>query len=192
VNAELESALGALARGEIIGLPTDTVYGIGADPFQQPAVQRLFEIKGRPEVKPIPILAADLEGVARIGQIDPAVAEAARRFWPGGLTIIARRAADLPDWIGDAALGTVGLRVPAHDAALAVLARSGPLAVTSANRSGDDPAVDDTGARAVFGADVAVYVSGRGAGDAPSTVVDLTRPEPRVLRRGPVDWGSPR
>jgi tRNA A37 threonylcarbamoyladenosine synthetase subunit TsaC/SUA5/YrdC len=102
--------------------------------------------------------------------------------------MVVRRVAGLPDWLGDAARGSVGIRVPDHPGALALLAAAGPLAVTSANRSGEAPAADDAGARAMFGTRVAAYLPGSGSNLAPSTVVDFTGVVPRVLRAGPVAW----
>lgn len=182
-------ALEALGRGEVIGLPTDTVYGIAADPSNQVAVEALFAAKGRPGVKPIPILCGDLAQARTIGLIDEGVAALVDRHWPGGLTVVVKRVAGCPPWIGDPEGDTVGLRVPDHPVALEVLARFGPLAVTSANRSGEEPADDEVAARSALGDTVAVYLEGRGRGGPPSTVVDLTVDPPRVLRDGAVEWG---
>jgi tRNA threonylcarbamoyl adenosine modification protein (Sua5/YciO/YrdC/YwlC family) len=183
-------ALDALARGLIIGLPTDTVYGIAADPSIREAVESLFAAKGRPGVKPIPILAAGMDDVQRVALLDEDTAQLLAPYWPGGLTAVLPRAPGVPDWIGDPVLDTVGVRVPDHPAALAILEKAGPLAVTSANRSGQPPAVDAASARAALGDRVAVYVAGEGAGSEPSTVVDLVGDAPRVLRRGAVEWGG--
>ena len=182
----IDLALEALNAGRVIGIPTDTVYGIGVDPMQEDALQRLYEIKGRPEEKPIPILAASLADARGFGMIDDAVGE----YWPGPLTVVVRRMPATPRWIGDLARDTVAVRVPDHPVALALLARSGPLAVTSANRSGEAAALDDVAARAALGDGVAVYLEGRGGGGLASTVVDLTGRQSIVLRPGPVAWGS--
>jgi L-threonylcarbamoyladenylate synthase len=185
---DVARAAAALRTGAVVGLPTDTVYGLGADPFSRDAVAALFALKGRPAIKPIPLLVASVEHAARIGILAGAALAAAEAHWPGALTVIVRRVAGLPDWVGDPKRDTVGLRVPDHPAARALLAASGPLAVTSANRSGEDPAADDAAARAIFGNEVAVYLPGSGSNAAPSTVVDFTRPVPRLLRPGPVLW----
>ena len=120
--------------------------------------------------------------------LDAGALTAAAVHWPGALTLVVPRADGLPDWIGHPDSGSVGIRVPDHPITLALLAAAGPLAVTSANRSGYPPAADDHSARAALGDAVAVYLEGGGAGGAASTVVDLTGSEPRVLRRGPVAW----
>jgi len=188
MTASLDLAVAALREGRIVGVPTDTVYGIAADPFCEAAVHALFSAKGRPAVKPIPILAADQEQIMSIGLLDDEAGAFADDHWPGALTLVVPRVDGLPEWVGDPERGSVGVRVPDHPAALALLAVSGPLAVTSANRSGDAPAGDDRSARASLGDSVAVYLEGSGGGGAASTVVDLTGPEPRILRPGPVEW----
>jgi tRNA threonylcarbamoyl adenosine modification protein (Sua5/YciO/YrdC/YwlC family) len=187
---DLAQVVAALRKGAVVGLPTDTVYGLGADPFSQEGVAALFALKDRPAVKAIPLLAASVEQASRLGILAGAALEAARAHWPGPLTVIVPRVAGLPGWLGDPVRNSIGLRVPGHPAALALLAAAGPLAVTSANRSGAVPAADDVSARAMFGTRVAAYLAGRGAGGAPSTVVDFTATEPRLLRAGPVAWGA--
>lgn len=187
-DGDLAAVAAAVVRGEVVGLPTDTVYGLGADPRSREAVAHLFEVKRRPVVKPIPILVASLAEAETIGRLSEKARAAAAAHWPGALTVIVPRVAGLPDWVGEAARDSVGLRVPDHPGALALLTIAGPLAVTSANRSGEAPALDDDEARRAFGDEVAAYLVGRAAGGMPSTVVDFTGPVPRVLRRGPVRW----
>jgi L-threonylcarbamoyladenylate synthase len=184
----LGEALAALRDGLVVGFPTDTVYGIGVDPFQEQAMGRLFAVKGRPEGKAIPILAADIDGVLRLAALDAAQEEQARRHWPGALTLVLPRAATAPLWVGDPEAETVAVRIPAHEAALELLARSGPLAVTSANLSGSPAATSAEEAEAVLSVSVAVYLPGSCPGGTSSTVVDLTGTEARVLRYGPVVW----
>jgi tRNA threonylcarbamoyl adenosine modification protein (Sua5/YciO/YrdC/YwlC family) len=186
--ADIAEAAAALGEGLVVGVPTDTVYGIAADPFSEAAIRSLFSAKGRPGVKPIAILAADPDQARRIGVLDRAARSAAAAHWPGALTLIVRRAEGLPEWIGDPDRDSVGIRVPDHPTALALLTVAGPLAATSANRSGSPPAADHTAARKALGDTVALYLEGHGGGAAASTVVDLTGAEPRVLRAGPVEW----
>ena len=191
MDPALAAAVTALGQGRIVGVPTDTVYGIAADPFDERAMASLFAAKDRPEGMPIPILAADADDAARVGVLDESARTAAAVHWPGALTLVVPRVPGLPVWIGHPESGSVGIRVPDHPLTLALLAAAGPLAVTSANRSGYPPAADDLAARAALGDAVAVYLEGGGAGGAASTVVDLTLPEPQVLRPGPVEWPSP-
>lgn len=180
----VEKAVAAIRRGDVVGIPTDTVYGIGADPWNETAVGKLFELKGRPEHKPIGLLAADAEQAAEVADLTPA--GRLLELWPGALTFVVRPRVLIPDWVGDSALGTVGIRVPDNAVLRDLLERTGPLAVTSANRSGESDTFDDTAAREVFGDEVAVYLPGRCPGGQASTVVDLTDGSPRVLRQGPV------
>lgn len=184
----LDEALTALRDGLVVGFPTDTVYGIGVDPFQERSMERLFAVKGRPEGKAIPILAADLDGVLQLAVLDAAQEGQARRHWPGALTLVLPRAATAPPWVGDPETETMAVRIPAHEAALALLARSGPLAVTSANLSGSPATTSAEDAEAALGVAVAVYVPGSCPGGTSSTVVDLAGAEARVLRYGPVVW----
>jgi len=190
-NTPLADALAALRRGDIIGIPTDTVYGIAADPMQRSAVGRLFVAKGRPEIKPIPILGASIEDLGRVAVIHEDISAIAARHWPGGLTLILPRAPAMPDWVGDPGRNTVGVRVPDHPVAREILTESGPLAVTSANRSSAEPALDSAGAMGSLGDSIAVYLPGVASGGEASTVVDLSGEEPKILRQGPVDWLTP-
>lgn len=181
----LDDALRRLRNGEVVGVPTDTVYGLAVDPWSEGAVSSLFELKGRPRGKPIGLLAGSLEQVEAIVELGPG-RDLARHHWPGALTLVVRPHVLIPDWIGDNALGTVGVRVPDHPFLLALLGKMGPLAVTSANASGGAESLDETEAREAIGDTVGLYVPGRCRGGTASTVVDVTGPEPTVLRRGPI------
>ncbi|HSJ84952.1 MAG TPA: L-threonylcarbamoyladenylate synthase [Acidimicrobiia bacterium] len=182
----IEDAVAAVRRGEVIGLPTDTVYGIGADPMSEQAVAQLFELKGRPEHRPVGLLVASSEQAEVIGDIRGVAADLAAAHWPGALTLVVTPTVVLADWVGDAQRQTVGLRVPDHPVTLELLAAVGPLAVTSANVSGGEESLSHDEARALFGDRVSVYVEGRSTGGQSSTVVDVTGSEIVVLRQGPV------
>jgi tRNA threonylcarbamoyl adenosine modification protein (Sua5/YciO/YrdC/YwlC family) len=179
------AAVEALQRGELAVIPTDTVYGIAADAFNPLAVGRLLEAKGRGRDMPTPVLVPGprtLEGLA--DEVPQAARDLVGRFWPGALTIVLRHAATLAWDLGDTK-GTVAVRMPQDPVALAVLERTGPLAVSSANRSGLPPAVDAAEAARQLGTAVDVYLDGGEAGDpVPSTIVDLTGEVPKVLRLG--------
>jgi L-threonylcarbamoyladenylate synthase len=183
----IRAAVAAIRRGEVVGLPTDTVYGIGVDPMNPAAVEKLFELKGRPAAKPVGVLASSVEGAAEVAELDDRAIELAGRHWPGPLTLVVRPRVIMADWVGDAQLRTVGIRVPNHPQALEVLSMTGPLAVTSANRSGGGETTSDQEARAVFGDSVAVYLVGHAPGGRASTVVDCTGTDLMVLREGPVE-----
>lgn len=182
----IQAALAAVLDGQVVGFPTDTVYGVGVDPFDLDAVERLFELKGRPANKPVGVLVASPEQAAELGEIGGAAASLAREHWPGALTLIVAPKVVLSDWVGDRQRRTVGIRVPDHPLALELLELTGPLAVTSANESGGREAMNDREARDVFGDRVAVYVEGTAPGGQASTVVDATGVELTVLRQGPV------
>jgi tRNA threonylcarbamoyl adenosine modification protein (Sua5/YciO/YrdC/YwlC family) len=179
-------AAAAIHSGQVVGIPTDTVYGLGVDPLEQEAVSRLFEIKGRPEHIPVGLLVATVEQAKSIGEIVGAGEELARDHWPGPLTMVVKPRVILSDWVGDDHLRTVGIRVPDHPVARELLERTGPLAVTSANRSGGKEALSDTEARRIFGEEIAVYLEGKCSGGEASTVVDVTGDQPVVLRKGPI------
>jgi L-threonylcarbamoyladenylate synthase len=179
------AAVEALARGELVVLPTDTVYGLAARPELPEATARLFEAKGRSRDLTLPVLVADRDGAGLAGSLDERALLLAERFWPGPLTLVVERTEASAGWdLGDDR-GTIGLRVPDHDRTRALLAETGPLAVTSANRSGEPTPPDCDGVRAVLWDAVTVYVCDdpRPAGP-PSTVLDLAGPKPTVLREG--------
>lgn len=179
----LSEALAALDAGRAIVMPTDTVYGIGARPDLEAAVASIFAIKERPEDRALPVLAAGIEALAGVAAFDEAALRLAELFWPGPLTIVLPRAEGFDHDLGGRDRATVAVRVPALDEARDLLRRSGPLAVTSANRSGEPPAATVEEARSALGDAVPVYLDAGRVGGAPSTVL-VTAPEPRVLRRG--------
>lgn len=183
----IEAALGAILDGQVVGLPTDTVYGIGVDPFNFDAVARLFELKRRPERKPVGVLVATVDQAEEIGVIEGEADALARKHWPGALTLIVTPRVVMADWVGDQQRRTIGIRVPDHRVARDLLRLSGPLAVTSANESGGEEAMNDREARRIFGERIAVYVEGTAPGGAPSTVVDATATSLTVLREGPIE-----
>ena len=182
----LVAAEAAVRAGACLVLPTDTVYGIGADAFDAAAVQRLLDAKHRGRDMPPPVLVADVADLDEIAQTVPAGARAlAEAFWPGGLTLIVPVRPSLRLDLGDTR-GTVAVRVPDHDPVRALLRRTGPLAVSSANTSGSPPATDVATALAMLGDSVAVYLDGGPApGETPSTIVDFAAcATGRVLRQG--------
>ena len=178
-------AADAVQRGEVVVLPTDTVYGVGADAFDPGAVARVLAAKGRGRDMPPPVLvphARTLDGLAT--QVPDEARELIAAFWPGPLTLVCRAQPSLRWDLGDTG-GTVALRMPLHRVALAVLELTGPLAVTSANRTGRPPATTCDEAVEQLGEAVSVYLD---AGPSPaglaSTIVDVTGAVPRVLRSG--------
>ena len=179
----LEEALAALGAGQAIVLPTDTVYGVGALPDRPAAIAAIFAAKGRPEDKALPVLGADLAALEAVGTFDDSAALLAQRFWPGPLTLVLRRAPGFTYDLGGTDAATIAVRVPAYAPTLDLLRASGPLAVTSANRSGEAPAATVDDARTALGHAIGVFIDGGRVGGAPSTVVSLVE-EPVVLRQG--------
>lgn len=179
----------ALRRGEVIGLPTDTVYGLAARAADRAATERIFELKRRPAGVVLPVLVADLEQALDLADdIPPVALDWMNRHWPGPLTVVLRRRAGLGFHLGgdDA---TIGLRVPDHPLVRDVCRAVGPLATTSANRHGEPPLTSADAVRATFADDLPVVVDGGECDGEPSTVVDATEDRPRVLRVGALDLG---
>ena len=181
----VEAATLAIQRGELIGLPTDTVYGIGADAFDPAAVRALLLAKGRGREMPPPVLVSAATTLDALATRVPGYARAlVEEFWPGPLTVVCHQQSSLRWDLGDTR-GTVAVRMPDHEVAREILERTGPLAVSSANKTGLPAATDADGAEKMLGEDVAVIVDG---GEAPggeaSTIVDCTGDQGRVLRRG--------
>ncbi len=181
----LAEAEAALRRGELVVMPTDTVYGIAAEAFDPVAVDGLLKAKGRGRDMPPPVLVGSVRAaIALVMELGDAGKDLIDEFWPGGLTIICRSSPTLVWDLGETR-GTVAIRMPLHPVALELLKRTGPLAVSSANLSGRPPATTADEALAQLGGSVAVYLDGGpGPGDVPSTIVNLTGAVPRVLRQG--------
>ena len=181
----VSAAVAALRRGDLAVLPTDTVYGIAADAFSPPAVDRLLAAKGRGRDMPVPVLVGSWRGLDGLADhVTPTMRSLVEAFWPGPLTLIVRAAGSLAWDLGETR-GTVAVRMPLHPVALAVLAETGPLAVSSANRTGMPPATDAAEAFEQLGSSVAVYLEAGSSGEAvPSTIVDLTGESPQVRRAG--------
>ena len=176
------AALGALGRGEPVGVPTDTVYGLAADAADAAVVQSLFELKERPEDRSIAVLVADLAAAETLVELGSQARRLAERFWPGPLTIVAARRPEAPPHLGTGA--TVGVRLPDDDTMRAI-AGPGPVAVTSANLHAGPTPTTARGVSELFPTLSLVVDAGPRPG-ASSTVVDMTGTSPVVLREGPI------
>jgi tRNA threonylcarbamoyl adenosine modification protein (Sua5/YciO/YrdC/YwlC family) len=185
--AGIASAVSALKGSGLVVLPTDTVYGIGADAFDSAAVAALLAAKGRGRDMPVPVLVGSWHTIdGLVYSVPPSARELIRAFWPGALSLVVRQAPSLQWDLGDAN-GTVMLRMPLHPVAIELLREVGPMAVSSANVSGRPAAVTAADARNQLGDLVEVYLeAGPSARQAASTIVDLTSAQPRVLREGPI------
>lgn len=188
----IEEAATWIRDGDVIAIPTDTLYGLAADPFNPAAVARLFEVKGRDPGQAIPLIALDLHQITRdIGPLTPAAERLARRYWPGPLTLLLPAPLALAEAV-TGGTGRVGVRIPAFAVTRAVCAAVGrPITATSANVSGQpataDPAVveETLGDRVPYLLDTGVTPGGR-----PSTIVDVSSREPRLIRDGAIPWGE--
>ena len=181
----INQAITILKGGGVVAFPTDTVYGVGVDPFQPGAVRKLYQIKGRPIDKPIPILVGSVGDVERVAQNLPsAFSQLAEQFWPGELTLIVE-AKSLPLEV-TAGGNTVGVRMPDHPLALALLQRfGGAIATTSANKSDEPPATSAEEVQSELGALVSIILDGgQTATRIASTVLDLSVSPPQILRQG--------
>ncbi|MGH1562267.1 L-threonylcarbamoyladenylate synthase [Mumia sp. DW29H23] len=186
-EAGLEAAWSAVRDKALVVMPTDTVYGIAADAFEADAVAALLAAKGRGRHMPPPVLVASTTTLdALASRIEPYVHTLTEAFWPGPLTVICRQQESLVWDLGETR-GTVAIRMPDDENALALLRRTGPLAVSSANLTGHPAATTIEQAEDQLGSSVAVYLDGGPAGSGvPSTIVDCTGETPRIVRVGAV------
>jgi len=185
--AGISAAVAALRRGDLVVMPTDTVYGLAADAFTPPAVDALLRAKMRGPDMPVGVLVGSwraLDGL--VLTVPPAVRELVEAFWPGGLSLVVHQAPSLSWDLGDSR-GTVMVRMPLHPVALEVIGQTGPLAVSSANVSGSPPATSAAQAQEQLDEAVDVYLESGSCGDpVASTIVDATGPTPRLLRTGAI------
>lgn len=185
-----------VAAGGVIGVPTDTVYGLAADPFDRPAVDRLFAVKDRPSEVALPVLVTGWDQVADVaGTLETAARRLAERYWPGPLTLVVPRSAAFRVDLGGtaAARWTVGVRWPDHPTMQALCSATGPLAVTSANLHGQQPATTALSLARAFeeaghGDGVSLVLDGGRCDGVPSTVVECRGPASKCLRDGAIPW----
>ena len=195
VDAELLTGMRlartALGRGDLVVVPTDTVYGLAADAFNPAAVQRLLDAKGRTRQSPPPVLVPGIPTLdALAAEVPDEVRALVAEFWPGALTLILLAQPSLSWDLGETQ-GTVALRMPDHPLTRELLSETGPLAVSSANLTGEPAATTATDAERMLGDTVAVYLDGGASGTVPSTIVDatgLSAPEGRlrIVREGAI------
>ena len=184
----IRAAAEALRSGDIVGVPTDTVYGLAADPWHAGATDRLFLVKGRPRNVELPVFVAGPEQARDLtANLPEAAARLMEAFWPGPLTIVCPRRPDLNADLGEDD-ATIGLRCPDHPVPVALCEVFGPYATTSANRHGQDPFTDATALATELAGVGLVLDAGLCEGE-PSTVVDATGEVLKLLRPGRLDWG---
>ena len=186
----IEEAAKWILLGEVVALPTDTLYGLAVDPFNAGAVARLFAAKGRPDDRAIPLIAADRGQVERhIGPLMPLAARLAEQFWPGPLTLLLPAPRAMAAAVS-AGTGRVGVRVPDDRCARAICAAAGrPITATSANVSGAPATADPSDVERALGDRIMLlFDAGRTKGGAPSTIVDVTAAQPALVRAGAIHW----
>lgn len=183
----VDDAIDAARSGKLVVLPTDTVHGIGARADDPHATSRLFLAKGRSRATELPVFAGTLTEARALAVFDDRASLLAERFWPGRLTIVLPRSNASRDWDLGGEGSTIGLRIPNHQLALAVVRGVGPMAVTSANRSGEETPARGEDIVEIFGEAVEVYLlEERPLAGEPSTVVDLSTGDTRLLREGAI------
>ncbi|MDO9129049.1 MAG: L-threonylcarbamoyladenylate synthase [Anaerolineales bacterium] len=182
----LPRALAILRGGGLVAFPTDTVYGVGALAFDAAAVEKIYEAKGRSTEKAIPILLGDTADLEKVtAQASEMALRLAARFWPGPLTLVVPKHPSIPDALSP--LPTVGVRVPDHPVARALLRAAGPMAVTSANLSGQaSPSTAEEVLVQLVGRIALIIDGGKTPDGVPSTVVNCAGAEPQILREGPI------
>ncbi len=184
--ASIETAIDLLNEGEIVAFPTDTVYGLGTNAFYSPGIIKLFEAKGRDANKAIAVLIGELDQLSLLtDELSVTARKLVASFWPGGLTIVVPKKKDLPELLS--AGSSIGIRMPNHPVALDLLRRFGPIATTSANLSGMQTPHDARDVERQLSKRVPLILDGgRCPGGVPSTVVDCTTEEVRILRPGTI------
>lgn len=183
----IQKAISCIKNEEVVGIPTETVYGIGVDPLSQAAVDKIFNLKERDENKPLSILVHSFHDLIKL-KIISKVPEIVELYWPGPLTIIVESELNFADGVGTKNPNSIGVRVPDNELTLELLKKTGPLAVTSANISGQEDITNERDAEAVFGDKIGHYLQGSALHGSGSTIVDFRDEEFKVIREGPLKW----
>jgi len=183
----IQKAIACIKNEEVVGIPTETVYGIGVDPLSQAAVDKIFNLKERDENKPLSILVHSFHDLIKL-KIISKVPEIVELYWPGPLTIIVESELNFADGVGTKNPNSIGVRVPDNELTLELLKKTGPLAVTSANISGQEDITNEKDAESVFGNKIGHYLQGSALHGSGSTIVDFRDEEFKVIREGPLKW----
>ena len=183
----IQKAIACIKNEEVVGIPTETVYGIGVDPLSQAAVDKIFNLKEREESKPLSILVHSFHDLIKL-KIISKVPEIVELYWPGPLTIIVESELNFADGVGTKIPNSIGVRVPDNELTLELLKKTGPLAVTSANISGQEDITNEKDAESVFGDKIGHYLQGSALHGSGSTIVDFRDEEFKVIREGPLKW----
>ena len=186
-NDKLDIAVEAINNNQVVGIPTETVYGIGVNPYSQEAVDKIFELKGRDEDKPLSILVSSYYDLQKLDVVST-IPEIVELYWPGPLTIVVETTKEFADGVGTKNPYSIGIRVPDNELVINLLKITGPLAVTSANRSGEDNITSNIQAEEIYGANVAEYLEGSSVHGSGSTIIDFRVEGGEILREGPLKW----
>ncbi len=186
-NDKLNHAVDAINNNHVIGIPTETVYGIGVNPYSQEAVDKIFDLKGRDEDKPLSLLVSSYYDLQKL-DIVSTIPEVVELYWPGPLTIVVETTKEFADGVGTKNPFSIGVRVPDNELAIELLKITGPLAVTSANRSGENDITSNAEAEEIFGSNVAEYLEGAAVHGSGSTIIDFRVEGGEILREGPLKW----
>ena len=186
-NDRLNLAVEAINNNQVVGIPTETVYGIGVNPYSQEAVDKIFDLKGRDEDKPLSILVSSYYDLKKL-DIVSTIPEVVELYWPGPLTIVVETTKEFADGVGTKNPFSIGVRVPDNELAIELLKITGPLAVTSANRSGENDVTNNTEAEEIFGSNIAEYLEGAALHGSGSTIIDFRVEGGEILREGPLKW----
>ena len=186
-NDKLDLAVEAINNNQVVGIPTETVYGIGVNPYSQEAVDKLFELKGRDEDKPLSILVSSYYDLQKLDVVST-IPEIIELYWPGPLTIVVETTKEFADGVGTKNPLSIGVRVPDNQLTIELLKITGPLAVTSANRSGENDIISNIEAQKIFGENIAEYLEGAAVHGSGSTIIDFRVDGGEILREGPLKW----
>lgn len=187
---QVEEASFYLQKEKVVCFPTETVMGLGVIFDSENAYNLLNKIKRRPEDKPYTLMCKDVETMLKFGVFDANILKVISAFIPGSLTILVKAKEGLPFYVTHGK-GVIGLRVPTNDEALKLLENiNKPLLVPSANRSGEDPALNSNEAKDIFGDEVSYYINGEAKKERPSTIIDFSKGSPILLREGPISFGE--
>ena len=186
-NDKLNLAVEAINNNQVVGIPTETVYGIGVNPYSQEAVDKLFELKGRDEDKPLSILVSSYYDLQKLDVVST-IPEIIELYWPGPLTIVVETTKEFADGVGTKNPLSIGVRVPDNQLTIELLKITGPLAVTSANRSGENDIISNIEAQKIFGENIAEYLEGDAVHGSGSTIIDFRVDGGEILREGPLKW----
>ena len=188
INQQIDQCVSALLSGKVVAFPTETVMGLGVVYNDRKAYDLLNHIKCRPEDKPYTMMVSQIEEIDKYAYVDEKVRKVINHFMPGSLTILLKSKENVPDYVTHKS-GVIGIRIPTNEEALELLKRvKVPLLVPSANKSGEKPALDSDEVRVIFTDELGGAIDGKAKGEIPSTIVDFSKNNPVLLRKGPIPF----